>query len=273
MSSINIIFTGGLGNQMFEYTLVMSLRHRGYRVKIDISYYDFFKMHNGYELDRVFGIKEKTINRRGLHMIWLRTLHRFRPKKIYCVDNLQFDKDILLNPQLYMFGYWQDERYFSDIETDVRKTFSFKDIDENNRKIADEMQECNSISLHIRRGDYAAFGMTLMKDDYYRKAIEYIRNKVDNPFFYIFSDDAEVAKCIVDKIGINYTLLLHNRGYNSYKDMYLMSKCKHNIIANSSFSWWGAWLNNNKGKIIVAPKEWDVEKKQLKPQCKNWTII
>lgn len=270
---MKILFTGGLGNQMFEYALVMALRQNGFRPKIDISYYDFFQMHNGYEMDRVFGIKENTVNKQGLHMFWLRTLHRLRPMGLYHVDASQFDESILHNPATYLFGYWQDERYFSGIEDNVRKTFTFKDIDDKNIEIANNMQSHNSVSLHIRRGDYAEFGMTLMGDDYYRKAIEYITNTVDNPFFYVFSDDEEAAKEIADNAGINYLLISHNRGNDSYKDMYLMSQCKHNIIANSSFSWWGAWLNDNIEKMVIAPKVWSEKKLFFKPQCDSWTLI
>ena len=264
-----MIFTGGLGNQMFEYALVLVLRNRGHHVQIDTSYYDFFKMHNGYELDRVFG----TINKQGIHMYWLRTLHKFRPKGLYLMDAYLYNEKLLTAPKPYMFGYWQDERYFSDIEDDIRKMFTFRDVDEKNKLLAKEMLACNSVSLHIRRGDYAEFGMTLMGDAYYYKAIEYIRKKVETPFFYVFSDDVDEAKGMADKMGINYKLITHNKRNDSYKDMYLMSQCKHNIIANSSFSWWGAWLNNNREKIVIAPQLWDTKMKDYHPQCNNWILI
>ena len=103
-----LILTGGLGNQMFEYAFLQALRSKGHRIVIDISYYDFFKMHNGYELDRVFGVEEQLINRQGLHIFWLRFLHRFRPKNIYTDDNLVYNPEIIHNPKKYIWGYWQD---------------------------------------------------------------------------------------------------------------------------------------------------------------------
>ena len=268
-----LIMTGGLGNQMFEYAMLLALRSRGYNIKMDISYYDFFQMHNGYELERVFGIKEEVINKQGIHMYWLRSLHRLRPRCLYKFDSFCFDESLLQHPLRYLFGYWQDEQYFVDIQDVVRNSFNFVGVDERNDEIAKEMLSCNSVSLHIRRGDYNEFGMTLIGKDYYKNAIQYIKERVDNPVFYIFSDDIEESKAIADEMHINYQLISHNRGNSSYKDMFLMSRCRHNIIANSSFSWWGAWLNNNSGKIVVAPQIWENKKSGFKPQVKTWKLL
>lgn len=268
-----MLFTGGLGNQMFEYALMLALRNRGCYIQIDTSYYDFFQMHNGYELDRVFGIKEPLISKQGLHMYWLRALHKFRPRCLYKVDGLQYDESVLKNPKGYLFGYWQDERYFNDIKEQVRGVFTFKEIDDENINISKRMQSCNSVSLHIRRGDYASFGMTIINEGYYENAVKIIKNKVDNPTYFIFSDDIETSKDMSDKLGIQYEIIDLNRKENSYKDMFLMSQCKHNIIANSSFSWWGAWLNNNQEKIVVAPQVWDAKKLDFHPQCNNWILL
>lgn len=269
-----MIVTGGLGNQMFEYAFLMALRSKGYKVTIDTSYYDYVKMHNGYELERVFGIQESLVNKQGLHLLWLRFLNRFRPKYFYLADDMTFNQAYLDRPANYIWGYWQDERYFKEIELSVRDIFKFQNIDEHNKTIAQTMSKICSVSLHVRRGDYSEFGMNLIGEEYYSKAIEHIRETVGNElFFYIFSDDAEVAKRIADTMGIRYTMVSHNQGGDSYKDMFLMSQCKHNIIANSSFSWWGAWLNSNKEKIVVAPKNWDSQKLHFAPQCKNWIII
>lgn len=270
---MTVIFKGGLGNQMFEYALVMALRQNGFRPKIDISYYDFVKMHNGYELNRIFGIKEKTTNKQGLHITWLRFLNRYKPKYLCKFDKLYFDESVLISPKHYLFGYWQDERYFNKIEDKIRSVFTFKDIDDENNIIAQEIRQNNSVSLHVRRGDYAAFGMTILGAEYYKCAIEMIKRSIISPVFYIFSDDVETAKNIAEQLNIDYRLISHNTGKESYKDMYLMSQCKHNIIANSSFSWWGAWLNGNKEKIIIAPKKWDSNKPHFEPQCKNWILL
>lgn len=268
-----IIFTGGIGNQMFQYALLLALRKRGFHVQADISYYDFFQMHNGFELERVFGIKEQLINKQKEHITWLRLLNRFRPSFLYKFDGYEFDNWVLTKPHPYIFGYWQDERYFLEIAEDVRRTYDFKDIDKQNKLLSNEMSSLNSVSLHIRRGDYAEFGMNIIGEDYYEKAVSIIKNKVNNPIFYIFSDDIAVAENMAKGMGLNYQIVKHNRGKDSYKDMYLMSQCKHNIIANSSFSWWGAWLNNYNGKIVLAPKFWSKKRPSFAPQCVDWILL
>ena len=269
----SIIVAGGLGNQMFQYALALSLRFLGYDVTLDTSTYDFLKMHNGYELDRVFGIKESVIHKQGFHMFWLRFLARFKPKGLYFGDYCEFNEEVLLSPSRYINGCWQDERYFSSIADSVRCAFVFDQIDDANSQIAEEMQRIQSVSIHIRRGDYSVSGMTIIGKDYYQRAIEYITNVIGNAFFYVFSDDDNVARDIVNGLDIRYRIISHNRGEDSYKDMYLMTQCKHNIIANSSFSWWGAWLNNNQDKIVIAPKVWDNKITIFKPQAEGWILV
>jgi len=268
-----LIMTGGLGNQMFQYAFLLALRHNGFNAVIDISYYDYFRMHNGYELGKIFGINEKTRNKQGLHMIWLRLMNKFRPSFIYKADPLVYNIDILNNPPRYLFGYWQNENYFKDIESVIRETFCFQLIDKKNLDIAEEMRHCNSVSLHIRRGDYIDFGVATLGQDYYKKAIDVIISYIDNPVFYIFSDDVKESERLATSIGINFKLISHNRGTNSYKDMFLMSQCHHNILANSSFSWWGAWLNKNKDKIVIAVDLWDPSHVKFRPQLPDWILI
>ena len=276
---IHFIIHEGLGNQMFQYAFALALRARGRKVVLDISYYDFFyklsnyQMHNGFELDWVFGIKDKPVNRAGLHIHWLRLLHRLRPPFLYRYDDGHFDSRLLAHPPMYLRGFWEDERYFKDAEDDVRRVFCFQGIDEKNLALAEEIRSRNSVSIHVRRGDFAAANRVLLGEDYYRKAVEFIKNKVEEPFFYVFTDDAEVGRTIADGIGIQYKLLQHNKGADSYKDMYLMSQCRHNIIANSSFSWWGAWLNDNENKIVVSPGKYVKGDDGDHPQPTKWFII
>ena len=270
--SKNIIITGGLGNQMFEYALALSLRHKGYKVKTDTSMYGFEQMHNGYELERVFGIDEQPVCKGGLHLKWLRLLNRFSPKSLVMKDPWAYSPEVTEHPKRYMWGNWQSENYFKDIKDEIRSVFTFKGIDDKNREIGSTMSGCQSVSLHVRRGDYAQYGMLMMEADYYKQAVEIISEKVSDPVFFIFSDDAEEAAKIGEELGIHYEIICHNKGDDSYKDMYLMSHCKHNIIANSSFSWWGAWLNANPDKIVVAPKTWSVRSKNH-PQLDDWILI
>lgn len=269
-----MIMAGGLGNQMFQYALLLSLRNRGYRINVDTSMYGSIAMHNGYELDKVFGISEDAVPGGRIRRTWIRLINKFKPKWLCTYETqLIFDESVLLHPHRYIIGYWQNELYFKNVEGDVRSAFVFKGIDKVNQKIAQEMENTNSVAMHIRRGDYAKSNMTLLKDDYYQKAVSFINSKVESPVFYLFSDDKEEAARIASQCNIFYKIIDVNSGRDSYKDMFLLSRCKHNIIANSSFSWWGAWLNANIGKIVIAPQVWIERRPEFKPQCKDWILV
>lgn len=267
-----IIISGGLGNQMFQYAFALALRHRGHHVVMDTSLYNYAKMHNGCELQKVFGIKEPLIDKKGFHLIWLRLLLKFKPGILMSVDPLLFDERCLAFPKKYMFGYWQNEQYFKEIEDTIRRHFTFQNIDERNLKVAQEMCLCNSVSVHIRRGDYETSGMLLLDEDYYSRALNLLLEKVADPVFYIFSDDCQAANRIISKLNkeYKYKIIDWNKGPNSYKDMYLMSHCHFYILANSSFSWWGARLNDFNEKIVIAPKCWVYNNPYFCPQVDGW---
>lgn len=271
--SKQIIFRGGLGNQMFQYALLLALRKKGHNIKCNISIYGLLKMHNGFELSRVFGINEELVSYTGIKLYLLRILIKINPFKILLADSGVYNEIIIQNPPKLIDGYWQDERYFFSAPDEVRKAFAFKSIDEFNQQIAIEMKRNNSVSLHIRRGDYAEYGMTILGETYYRKATDKIKSIVENPVFYIFSDDTKVAEELAVKLNLTYKMISLNRALDSYKDMYLMSQCKHNIIANSSFSWWGAWLNSNPDKIVIAPSVWDKKNHEIHPQSQSWILV
>lgn len=255
----SIIVSGGLGNQMFLYALYVAMQFKGIHAKLDISLYNYVKMHNGYELGRIFNCPTKLVNKNGFHLLFLRILLRFKPKYLLLVDYGKLNMEVFTTSCNYLAGYWQSEKYFEDCTTQVQQAFTFHNIDKKNKQITHEMQNCNSVSLHIRGGDYVGVKEYegICTEDYYIKAINYIQKEVESPFFYIFSNDMEWSKKIIDKLNLPCTFMTHNIGLDSYKDMYLMSKCKYNIIANSSFSWWGAWLNQNPDKVVIAPICWD----------------
>lgn len=268
----HIIVNGGLGNQMFQYAFALALRHRGHHVVMDTSLYNYAIMHNGYELERVFGIEEPLINKKGLHLGWLRFLLKYKPTLFLSNDHLCFDKSNLDSPKRYLYGYWQNEQYFKDVADEIRRKFVFQGIDERNQLIAREMNGCNSVSVHIRRGDYETSGMLLLDEDYYSRAFDLLLEKVADPVLYIFSDDCQAAETIVSKYydEYKYKIIDWNKGADSYKDMYLISQCRHHILANSSFSWWGAWLNDSRNKIVIAPKCWVYNNPELCPQVDGW---
>ena len=267
------IFRGGLGNQMFQYALLLALRHRGFIVSIDTTTYDYFQMHNGYELNRVFGITDDVKIRKGFGRFLQRFILRYKICGLVSEDIMEYTSDILKAPKKYITGWWQDARYFADIENEIRKVYQFEILDNNIRKLANEIHTHNSVSLHLRRGDYSTFGMQMIADAYYENAVKYVTGRVQNPMFYIFSDDKDEATKLAERLGIRYDVVTENTGDRSYYDMYLMSQCSHNIIANSSFSWWGAWLNANPDKIVICPKIWEPKTPNLAIQLPEWIKI
>ena len=276
-----IILSGGLGNQMFQYALNLSLKDKGRNVVLDNSLFSHVKMHNGFELERCFGVNEPLIQGGKLHVFYLRILLKLKPKKLLYQDTLMYNENVFTTRCKYISGYWQSEKYFSQIENKIRTTFEFKNIDAQNRNLAKEINSQNSVSLHIRRGDYLGNNIYsgVCTEEYYRKAIKIIteKNSQDkNLKFYIFSDDKKYATEFINKLNYPARLIDFNNGSDSYKDMYLMSQCRHNIIANSSFSWWGAWLNNYSDKIVVAPRKWfNIENENLYKDIvpDNWIKI
>jgi len=171
---------------------------------------------------------------------------------------------ILIKLRLKPDGFWQNAKYFKNIEKEIREEFTLrKPLDEKFANISRQIENIPSVSIHIRRGDYVNDPKTkavhnVCDLDYYNKAIDIIKTNVNNPTFFVFSDDIDwVSK----NLEINSpTFWVSNLKSKDYEELILMSKCKHNIIANSSFSWWGAWLNQNPDKIVIAPKQWLINK-------------
>jgi hypothetical protein len=268
-NTVIIKFWGGLGNQMFQYCLLKRYETT-YNVLADISEYSEYKMYNGFELEKIFDIQVKKCSNKEKNK--LSNSGNFILKKIkrkifgrknfeICETEGEFCNEIFNldpNKNYYIDGYWQDLRYFNEEESQIINYFNFTMIDEKNIDIIKKMNKHNSVSIHIRRGDY--INNSIYEDictlAYYNKAIEYIYNEVDKPIFYIFSNDIPWVKENF-KNNNEFIYIDWNERENSYQDLLLMSNCKHNIIANSSFSWWGAFLNKNKDKIIITPSKWN----------------
>ena len=284
--------TGGLGNQMFQYALYKSLKIKGNDVRLDqTSYYNVKKEHNGYELEKVFDIhpnnaKQSEIDKFDENNINI--LRRIKRKLlgdtkfIYDTNEYVFNENLYKLKNSYLNGYWQSINYFKDIESELREDFTFKnELDIKNLEILNEIENSNSVSVHIRRGDYMSpqnfkiYG-NIATEEYYKESIRIIEEKIENPTFFVFSNDMEWVKENI-KINSKAFYIDINSGDDSYKDMQLMSNCKHNIIANSSFSWWGAWLNNNKNKIVIAPQKWinrdNVNSDKIELFYDNWILL
>lgn len=275
---------GGLGNQMFEYALAYKSKKMGKEVYLDKYLYEHGIEKRIFELDVFPNIKydvsNETMNKklRGEYESTIQKILRMlniRPKYYREIFH-GYKQKILTWNNKYLDGYWQTEKYFQDIREDILKEFCFPELQgKENIEIAQQIKESNSVSIHIRRGDYmnnsARYG-NLGESNYYQEAVLYIERKVENPIFYVFSDDIEWAK--KKFIEPNYIVVdNNNKGQFGYVDMQLMSWCKHNIIANSSYSWWAAWLNHNKEKIVIAPSAWERNKKVKDIYCKGWIII
>jgi hypothetical protein len=262
---------GGLGNQLFQYAAGKSLAlHHHVNLKFDTYTYTLHP-YRKFQLDK-FCIDEQIAEQNEINaLIGTNKILRYINKRYYTILNknkvfLQphyhfYNNFFDLPAHLYLSGYWQSEKYFLPIEKTIRENFRPRSpLSGKNKEIASAMGAENSISIHIRRGDYAAnaryanfFGV--LEDSYYAQAIEKMHTLVSNPIFYIFSDDIGWCKSRFAS-NANFTFVEHNTGDDSYYDMLLMSCCKHNIIANSTFSWWGAWLNENPEKTVIAPKNW-----------------
>lgn len=245
--------TDGLGNQMFQYAAGRRLaHHHGTDLILDISWYanqPSVSTPRRYEL-AFFSIQATTVldlghTWRNLPFATLVEYELFQPEFLNASDNT------------YLIGYWQCERYFEDIRALILAEFvPGQSPDEANIETGLEIARSMSVSLHVRRGDYVNNTFhSFIGVEYYRAAVAEITTKIERPHFFVFSDDLEWCSQNLD-IGFSYTLVTHNAGPRAYWDIILMSQCQHNIIANSSFSWWGAWLNRNPYKIVIAPKRW-----------------
>ena len=274
---MQVVFTDGLGHEMFQYAMYLALKHRGFNPSINIGIISRNIVHNGFEICEDFEIDRNELNIVDGGKFWGGlTVFVTRHLRRCCCEtekNNQYFPGVFKTKKPIVYGYWQDERYFAGVEDEIRRAFTFRNIDRDNLAIGIKMSSINSVSIHIRRGDYLKYpNLQVCSPSYYRRAINYIQEHVESPFFYVFSDDLEWSDRFMKQLGVDYCLVDNNRGKNSYKDMYLMTCCHHNIIANSSFSWWGAWLGNQKGKIVVCPSEW-IKGKYKDPCPPSWIRV
>lgn len=262
-------FNGGLGNQMFQWAFAHALEKKmGIKIFLDMSYFAK-KYARPYELG-IFNLECNSVKdfctKFKIDVLW-----RFRRKldgksflglNLYSEPCFEYDQNLFkVKPNTFIEGFFQTEKYLAGVEDEISTAFNFRpEPDENNLKMIEKIQSTNSVSLHIRRGDYVQKKHFQNKYatcslDYYKNGVQYIAKSIENPTLFIFSDDKEWVK---ENLNLPYETVFvdFNSGAKSYEDLRLMSLCKHNIIANSSFSWWGAWLNANSNKIVVAPQKW-----------------
>lgn len=279
---IIVKLNGGLGNQMFQYALGRHLAEKNSTLlKLNLTDFEKYKL-------RKFGLhcfdiwdhiasKEEietfrknnsrlskfvSKTRKRLSFSFNSTCDFYQDTIVLKEKQFSFDASVLeVKGNIYLDGYWQSEKYFSAIRDILLKEFAIK-YEQNfkNKELTKLISNTESVSIHFRRGDYAHNPETnqyhgLCTFDYYQKAVNIIVQKFPNCHFFIFSDD---HTWVNENFKLSYpvTMVDHNDDITNYEDLRLMSFCKHNIIANSSFSWWGAWLNINPDKIVIAPGKW-----------------
>lgn len=264
-------FMGGLGNQMFQYAAARSLSlKRNIPFKIDFD--DPYKF-----VQRKLSLS--AFNLTVEHATWWE-LQQCKPKRkiekrLYMLvgkdpdcrlfkekTDYKFDPVFFSCPDgAYISGFWQTEKYFLDIEDKIRSDFKFITTPPgNNQEWLNKINSCNAVSVHIRRGDLVSVAKTnkifgTITPAYYENAISNMINSFSDCVFFFFSDDIEWVK---ENIKTSYPAFYvdANDDAHNYEDLRLMSSCKHHIIANSSFSWWGAWLNPDKNKKVIGPAKW-----------------
>ncbi len=284
---------GGLGNQMFQYALFLALKkafpHE--EIKVDTSVFLSYNVHNGLELAKVFGVDLPQASPAELKKLcWYTsnyTLKRIIKKlKLHKKTECFEAKDYALNETVltqagdrFFDGYWQNYHYFQKVFDEVRAAYRFPEFtDQNNLAMAEKIRQCNSsVSIHVRRGDYlkAPNYAGLCGVDYYRRAIEYILQQRQEPVFFLFSDDLEYCRENIIPLLANRPVYCvdFNRGDASFRDMQLMTLCQDNILANSSFSWWAAFLNSRENRIVCAPEKWTNTKINFKIQLPEWQLF
>lgn len=271
---------GGLGNQMFQYAFgrALSIKHNQ-KLILDIDEFSTCESRdfelNKYNISgKIFTRKEKTnlkiLNPKSLFFKLLKKLNLTSLIPNYYLEKtLVYHEDILTLDNMYFDGYFQNEKYFKSIRNELLNDFKItEDITAYTKEVKKLIKSSDkSVSLHIRRGDYVSNSRInnihgTCSLEYYTKAIEYIKTQIGEINIFIFSDDISWVKENLHHKNIYFVESYNNR--IPHEDIYLMSLCSHHIIANSSFSWWGAWLNQNENKIVIAPKRWFNDKKMEK---------
>lgn len=292
---IIIEIAGGLGNQLQQYALYQKFKGLGAEVKLDLSWFEMMntgttkrrcelKFFDNLPYESCTGKeKRELIGSQGLSG---KLRRRLLPKTVHWYkESRMYDPELLNYREMYLSGYFACEKYYADILPKLREIICFPRIvdeqkQEANQEMLKRIQNCHAVSVHIRRGDYlqpenaAMFG-NICTEEYYESALNYMKEKIEDPHFFLFSDDAAYVKEHYQ--GDEYTIVDINHGDDSFYDMYLMSRCEGNICANSTFSFWGARFNARTDKIMIRPtiqKNSQVfEEEIMKDLWKEWTFV
>jgi hypothetical protein len=280
MKKNNMIYArirGGLGNQLFQYCAARSLADQlNVSLGLDIREYDESSPYdmslNHFNLRAEFHPTNLIRHKKSGRLAYLFDKLKGNHRNIYKEPFLMFDKNLSERADgTYLKGYWQSEKYFISNKKNILKDLSFnKSPDRLNQASLKDIQKTTSVSLHIRRGDYVSNSRYnsihgICDLDYYKKAVMYLTKNIGNDIkIFAFSDDPDWVLRNLN-LPIDIKFINNNSSKNSFEDLRLMLSCDHNIIANSSFSWWGAWLNQNPKKIVISPQKWYANNKLSNP--------
>ncbi len=265
---------GGLGNQMFQYALGCALSERlKVPLKLDTRWFSISK-NRKFGLDNFKIPPDILIQNRALG--WFDFLRNEKP---FFEKNPGFNNEVFILPDnTTLDGYWQSEKYFETVTDRLQKEFTLKkNFNPEASAWANKISNCEAVSVHVRRGDYLELKhqniIGILPTSYYQKSAEVVNSKAKDAVFFIFSDDIAWVR---ENLKLpSQTEFVSETNMSDSEEMMLMSLCKHNIIANSSFSWWGAWLNKNPSKTVVAPRNWFADPKLANPDLipLSWTQI
>ena len=280
--------TGGLGNQLFQYCCARTLAQlRGVALKLDCSALtcDAKRSYSlgAWNITEEFASTAEVLAFKVRHRIDL-LLH---PEKPYFRRAMLLETEIHFDPRVLneslgsclVIGYWGNEQYFTPIESIIRRELTLRHpVSDATSRLAERIAKTESVFLHVRRGDFVkdaqtAARMVTLGTQYYRAASAYVLERCSEPHFFVFSDEPEWAKRNL-YLGAATTFVDHNAPGDrhgpgrEHEDLFLMSLCRHGIMANSTFSWWGAWLNPTRDRIVIAPSRWE-----LNPPCEPHYLL
>ncbi|MGN0428140.1 MAG: alpha-1,2-fucosyltransferase [Agathobacter sp.] len=285
---------GGIGNQLFQYAFARSIEMKyNYKVKFDFSYFQNVPEGNTKreafithwvktadmaaqeEVEALFSQDRRLLNRIK------KKFGRYHKRSFYEGSDIT-EKNPHIEDPSYLIGYWQSEKYFKEIETEIRRTISFEEweLSPKEQSIKKLIQDSEyPVSMHVRAGDYLLahnqeiYG-GICTPEYYRKAYEEVLKKHPEAKLFVFTNDVEWTREHI-KLPRDKTVIVSEELKESkdWVELYLMSLCKSNILANSSYSWWAGWLNNNTEKKVYCPPIWDHQENGVSTICDDWIRI
>jgi len=276
---IIVNFEGGLGNQMFQYAAGLAVaKNIGSSIKCTLDLLGSHRTKRIYELYDVFGVEISVASSQELSLllgpmrknkqvrkVLAKPSAKFLRNKFFISDDHSVFVENLASHCIsgaYLHGYWQSEKYFKGAEQSIQSCFTFPTLgNDNDLRIVNEMSGCYSIGVHVRRGDYLASSQSgsihnVLPLSYYKSAINRLHTEQPDAKLFVFSDDINWARQHIQPLSTKTVFVNHNQGKTAFRDMQLLALCDAIITANSSFSWWAAWLNSKSHKRIIAPNKW-----------------